>query len=170
MENIRRNIKLFFTIYGSLFFQIIGIIVIILFVLNISNSIYREQNDNAITTEKKEVIEKENEDKALITKFVDHCNDKDIEEAYNMLSIECIDNKYQTIEFFKSEYIDKIFNYKKEYKIEKEDEKYKITVLEGILESGSIENRNSIVSYYTIYQNGSQKKIYIEGYEVINEK
>lgn len=170
MENIRRSIKLFFTIYGGLLFQIIGGIAIFFFVLKGINYLYKENSEtssqeNLISEQeiidKQIELEKEEEDILFISKFLDYCNDKKVEEAYSMLSEECIKQKYQTMDIFKKEYIDKIFTYKKEYKIEKEDNVYKITILEGILESGSTENRDSIISYYRIDERVLERYIFI---------
>lgn len=171
MENIRRSIKLFFTIYGGLLFQIIGGIAIFFFVLKGVNYIYKEDSktnsqENLISEQeiidKQKELEKEEKDILFISNFLDYCNDKQIEEAYSMLSEECIKQKYQTIDIFKKEYIDKIFAYKKEYEIKKEDNRYKITILEGILESGNIENRKSIISYYKIEEDILERYIFIE--------
>lgn len=166
MEDIRRNIKLFFTAYGSLFFQLIGIIAIVIFVLQSLNNIYRNEEKNNsnqnIIIEQNKIVENEKDNLEIISKFLDYCNEKNVEKAYSMLSEECIKEKYQTIDIFKTEYIDKIFTYKKEYEIKKEDEKYKITILEGILESGTTENRKSVISYYKIDESILEKSIFIE--------
>lgn len=166
MEDIRRNIKLFFTAYGSLFLQLIGIIAIVIFVLQSLNNIYRNEEKNNsnqnIIIEQKKIIEEEKENIEVISKFLDYCNEKNIEKAYSMLSEECIKEKYQTIDIFKTEYMDKIFTYKKEYEIKKEDEKYKITILDGILESGTVENRKYVISYYKIDESILEKYIFIE--------
>lgn len=171
MEDIRRNIKLFFATYGSLLFQIIGIIAIILFVLHNVNYIYKENNTKSLKEnivseqeikEEEKNIEKEKEDKLYISEFLNYCNDGNVEKAYSMLSEKCIKEKYQTIDIFKKEYVDKIFIYKKNYEIEKENDLYKIEILEGVLESGKIENRESIISYYRIEETTLKKYIYIE--------
>lgn len=171
MEDIRRNIKLFFATYGGLLFQIIGIIAIFLFALHSINYLYKENNakaskENIVSEqeikEEEKNIEKEKEDKQYISEFLDYCNAGKTEEAYSMLSEKCIKEKYQTIDIFKKEYLDKIFIYKKDYEIEKENDMYKVKILEGILESGSIENRNNIISYYKIEESVLKKYIYIE--------
>lgn len=166
MEDIRRNIKLFFTAYGSLFLQLIGIIAIVFFVLQSLNNVYKDKNvsdsSQNILIEQKKIIEEEKENIEVISKFLDYCNEKNVEKAYSMLSEECIKEKYQTIDIFKTEYMDKIFTYKKEYEIKKENEKYKITILDGILESGTVENRKYVISYYKIDESILEKYIFIE--------
>ena len=170
MENIRRNIRIFFATYGGLLFKIIFNILIFFFVLRGLDYLYKENNENILNSNINGVIVKqeeldleiENNNILFISKFLDYCNDKKIEEAYNMLSKECIEKKFYTVNVFKKEYIDEIFTYKKEYKIEKENNLYKIIILEGILESGSIENRNSIISYYRIDESILERYIFIE--------
>lgn len=170
MENMRRSIKLFFATYGSLLFQIIGIIAIFLFALNSINYLYKENNaktskENIVSEQEikeEKNIEEEKEYKLYISEFLNYCNAGKTEEAYSMLSEKCIKEKYQTIDIFKKEYVDKVFIYKKDYEIEKENDKYKVKILEGALESGRIENRESIISYYKIEENALKKCIYIE--------
>ena len=170
MENIRRNIRLFFVTYGSLLFQIIGIIVLILFSIRGINYLYKENSqtkiENTLTQEEiqeQDNIKKHKENISFISKFLDYCNNKNIEEAYNMLSEECIRHNYETIDKFRDEYVNKIFTYKKEYRIEEENNLYKITILEGVLESGNLENRKSEICYYKIEGNVLEKEIYIQG-------
>lgn len=169
MENIRRSIKLFFTIYGSFLFQIIGIILLILFGIRSVNYIYKENREKDINQNitsnyqklDKEELEAEKEEIEIISEFLDNCNNNKIEEAYNMLSETCINNYYQTIDIFK-EYINKIFTHKKDYEIEKENDLYRITIIQGVLEAGSVENRDKEEFYYRIEENVLEKKIIIE--------
>lgn len=171
MENIRRSIRLFFVSYGSLLFQIIAIIAIVLFVIRGANHLYIQNSEKEIienellqeeSKQEQQAIKKEKEDISFISEFLDYCNDKKIEEAYSMLSEKCIKDNFQTIEKFKNEYVNKIFTYQKEYEIEKEDDLYKITILDGLLQSGGSENRKSIIYYYRINENVLGKELFIE--------
>lgn len=171
MENIRRSISLFFATYGGLLFQIIGTIALILLALRGLDYLYKENNidklnENVVSEQeialKEKATKKEKENILFISEFLDYCNNKKIQEAYNMLSEKCITEKFQTIERFKKEYVEKIFTYKKDYKIEKIENLYKITILEGVLQSGKTENRDGIISYYEISENVLEKEIYIE--------
>ena len=40
-----------------------------------------------------------------ISKFLENCKNEKYEQAYNMLSVECKENGYDTLEKFKNEYI-----------------------------------------------------------------
>ena len=172
MENLKRSVRIFFATYGGLLFRIIGGIILIIVVLRGINSIVKENNkpsltqNNIVSQNEKEDREKkleiQQENKKFVSEFIDYCNDNKIQEAYKMLSKECINKKYPTIEKFKSEYINKIFTYKKEYKITEENGLYKVEVLEGILQSGKIEDRDFIETYFKIEESILGKKIYIE--------
>lgn len=172
MESIRRNIKLFFVAYGSLLFYVILIILVFLFILHEVNIFYKENVKEKLqannTTEEEitknhKLIQEEKENKLFISKFIDYCNENKVEEAYNMLSGKYIEEKYLTIEKFKNKYIDKIFEYKKEYKIDNINNIYEVKIMEDILKSGKIENRDSITIKIIIENNVPEKNIYIEG-------
>lgn len=171
MEEIRRNVKLFLVSYKYLFFQIIGTIVIVLNIIHGINNLYKENTkieepENSKLSEnvqaKNELLKKESENKLLISNFIELCNKNKIEEAYSMLSERCIKEKYATMEKFKNEYIYKIFNYQKDYEIQIENNLYKVIIKEGILQTGKIDNRNSITTILYIEEDLSEKKIYIE--------
>lgn len=172
MENLKRSVRIFFATYGGLLFRIIGGIILIIIVLRGINSIVKENNkpsltqNNIVSQNEKEYREKkleiQQENKKFVSEFIDYCNDNKIQEAYQMLSEECINKKYPTIDKFKSEYINKIFTYKKEYKIIEENGLYKVELLEGILQSGKIEDRDFIETYFKIEESILGKKIYIE--------
>ena len=171
MEILKRKIRLFFLTYGSFLFRIIALIVIVILVLQGINYLYKKNTEydtkqammaTEQTKQQSAALQGLKEDEQLISSFLDYCNNKEIQKAYEMLSKECINEKYPTIEKFKQEYIDKIFSYPKEYEIEKENDEYKITIIEGALQSGTIENRNSIESYYKIKEDVLIRSIYIE--------
>ena len=131
MENIRRSVKLFFAIYGGLLFRIIGTIALILLALRGLDYLYKENNidklnENVVSEQeialKEKATKKEEENILFISEFLNYCNDKKIQEAYNMLSEKCIKEKFQTIEIFKNEYVEKIFTYKKDEMFEGGDE------------------------------------------------
>ena len=168
MEKVRRAIKLFFAIYGNFLFKIIGIIVLILLTLRGINYLYKE---NVVDVKKEKEIEKsiekeENklieEERELISKFIDYCNNHLIEEAYKMLSENCKKEQFKTKDEFEINYINELFGYKKEYKIEKIENKFKVIIYDGILESGRIEDRANKTTYYKIEDTVIEKRIYIE--------
>ena len=76
----------------------------------------------------------------LINKYIQYCNNKEYEEAYNLLSNECRTELYPDIEDFK-EYIDSVFDAKKTYSIQNYSNVddtyiYDVNIFEDILATG----------------------------------
>lgn len=160
MEKIRREIRLFWTRNGKLLLQIIGTIALIILAIQGLNqyTILKNKEEAEKKLINQEKIEKEKKkkkeiekDKETISKFINYCNEKKINEAYKMLSEDCKKTKYLTITDFEEKYIKKIFEYKKDYEISlQENNTYKIVFLEDILQAGSTEKRNKLEDYYSI--------------------
>lgn len=76
----------------------------------------------------------------LIDEYISYCNNKEYENAYNMLSSECRNELYPNIEDFKI-YIDSIFDEEKIYSIQNYSNVdnvyiYKVDIFEDILATG----------------------------------
>lgn len=102
---------------------------------NISYSPHEAVMDNSKVPEKLQGPIEE-----LINKYIEYCNNKDYESAYNMLSTECRNEVFPNIEDFKK-YINKIFDEKKVYAIQDYSNKdntyvYKVNIFEDILATG----------------------------------
>ncbi len=85
----------------------------------------------------------------LISKYINYCNNKEYENAYNMLSYDCKNQLYPNIEDFKT-YIDSVFDEKKAYYIqdysnEKDTYIYSVCIFEDMLATGLT---GSEVEYY----------------------
>lgn len=77
----------------------------------------------------------------LISQFVNYCNDKDYEGAYNLIDDECKDALYPSIEIFKL-YVDNIYNTKKIYNIQNfsnvgKNYIYEVRILDDIMATGT---------------------------------
>lgn len=86
----------------------------------------------------------------LIARFVENCNKKDYESAYNMLSEECRNKIYPDIENFKT-YVDYVFDGDKMHHIQNFSNQgntyvYKVTIMENILATGL--NNEEEMEYY----------------------
>lgn len=86
----------------------------------------------------------------LIGKFVESCNNKEYDVAYNLLSEDCKNNIYTDIEDFKT-YVDYVFPTKKIYNIQNFSNKdnkyiYTVTILDDILATGF--NNEENMEYY----------------------
>lgn len=137
-----RKIKLFFVTYGRLLFMIIASIAVLIFIIQSLNNFVKESNSNSVLTEEEKNIfeqekEKELEKKNYISKFIDYCNSKEIEKAYDMLSKKCKEEKYSTIEDFENKYIKQNYNLKiDKYMIKKENNLYEVYLTEDMLVTG----------------------------------
>ncbi len=102
-----------------------------------------------------------------IDKFFNYCNAKKIDEAYNLLSDECKEEVYSSIESFKSNYYDKIFNGNNK-NITTEcwnNNIYKVKIEDDALSSGVYTQNNTIQDYITIVQNKDEEiRLNINGY------
>lgn len=153
MEKIKRKIKLFWTQNGKPLLQILGVILLIILAIQAANQYVIMQNKSEKTLEYQQQKKKSNNtkvDKNYIDKFIKYCNENNVNEAYKMLSKNCKMEKYPSVEIFRDKYISKIFQYKRDYKIDEEENNYKITFFEDALQSGKIENRGYIEDIYHI--------------------
>ena len=106
----------------------------------------------------------------LIGKFVEKCNQKDYEAAYNMLSEDCKNNVYPDIENFKI-YVDYVFDSKKIYNIQNFSNidntyVYSVTILDDILANGlnNEEDMEYYIEKYVIKDNDGKLELSIREY------
>lgn len=100
-----------------------------------------------------------------IGKFLQHCKTGNAEEAYNMLSTDCKENEYNTIEQFKQNYIKSRFDKESIYEIESWiRDTYKISISKDLLATGNVDDNEKRVEYITIVEENSQEKLNINSY------
>lgn len=100
-----------------------------------------------------------------ISKFLQYCKNGEIENAYNMLSNDCKQNEYNTLEKFKEKYISSKFSKTSIYEIERWiSDTYKITISEDMLATGKIESGEKKVEYITIVNEDAQEKLNVNSY------
>lgn len=164
----------------------IGVIVLIFICIRVANEIVKQQNEaeieniqNTFTaqdiTKPEESImtevtlnetEKE-ENSQIIANFVELCNKKQIEEAYNLLSNSCKEELYRDVDTFSNNYINSIFSSSKEYSLELWSsfeglDTYQITYYEGnLLQTGGNISNNNYIDYITVIEQDNTKKINI---------
>lgn len=170
--------------------KIILVVVIILsliIVIQLLNSFAKKQLDNAAKEEKVNVSTQNlyqpnktiltnttigetqaKENTEIIEKFVQDCNNNEIQKAYDLLTDECKEVLYPTVDKFNNYYCKKIFAEKKTYNIQSwmNDENrytYKVRFLENILATGK-SNTDIIEDYITVIQKNKQIKININSY------
>lgn len=166
--NLNLKIINFFKKYGRKIIIVLSIWIIILVINhlvekygNLNIKISTNYNPHNSVMESSESVPKKLQSpiEELIGKFVENCNNKNYETAYNLLSEDCKKNIYPDIEDFKK-YVDSIFTSKKIYNIQNFSNKngvyiYTVNILNDILASGMSEEDDS--------------KMYSEKYVIITE-
>lgn len=165
MEKIRRKIKIFWMEHSDPIIFYTLIVFCIIFIVQILNKVAIEkQKDNNTTTYNENSAVSNNsysynkKDKETIQEFIEYCKKNEIENAYSLISNECKENLYPTINDFINNYYNKRFN--QNYDIQtkyKLKNTYEIYFYENALESGKIEDRDYIKDHYQIIE----EKIYI---------
>ena len=115
------------------------------------------------------------DDGTVIQNFMDYCNRKNIEKAYNLLSDECKEQMYSTEEEFYQKYYINIFDNKElTYSIENwTDNTYKVELLDDILSTGRITSDSKNLDYITIVEQDGESRLNINsfiGKEIINKE
>lgn len=128
---------------------------------NISTTTNATNNYSVVTQEKiNETVSDESID--LIKDFFYYCNNGKIENAYNLLSEECKQELYPTVDDFKAKYYNKIFTEQKSYDsmlwiTTSRSHTYRVEIMADLLATGQKDNM-PIEDYYTIiYENGDYK-------------
>lgn len=132
---------------------------------NTLNEIILEDNKSVLTGEN--ISENQTDKLEILDKFVEFCNNNQIEEAYNLLSEECKKEMYDQIDDFQNNYYNKIFNGKRK-NISVENwigNIYKVKFLEDALSTGIYNKESGIQDYITIVEDNEDKiKLNINGY------
>lgn len=164
---VRRAIINFFKKHGKKIIIILSVWIIIL-IINYFVGKMKTENIEIDTNYKphesimgnEEVPEKvRSKVEELIGQFVEYCNNKDYEAAYNLLSDDCKNNIYSDMDLFK-QYVDSVFPSKKIYNIQNFSNKdniyiYTVNILDDILATG--------------LNNNEDEHIYSEKYVIINQ-
>lgn len=168
----------------------IAVIALVIIIIQIANKIAEEQNQfndtgQELNTQISQDITKPNEsiisetilsetetesNSNFIKQFVEYCNKKDIEKAYEMLSEDCKSELYSTSSIFKENYIDLIFFLEKSYGLELWYQNnghytYQITYNEGnLLATGGAISSKNFIDYITIIREDNQLKLNINNF------
>lgn len=136
-----------------------------------SNEIYSDEqnktyisNQSAISGGSVEKTEVE-EINSTISKFLQYCKNGNLEQAYEMISADCKENEYKTLENFQNKYVKSKFDKTSIYKIEKWiSNTYKISISKDLLLTGDINNNEKQTEYITITKEDGEKKLNINSY------
>ena len=178
--------------------KIIIIVLIIIFtvaILLITNNLIKQSIDKenyseslkdnttskieSVITETQIPITIAEENETIIAKFVDNCNNGNYEQAYDMLTEECRNEQFSTLDIFIQNYCNSVFTSKKTYDLELWNTifgTYTYRVLyydDNIIETGQFDTGNNIEDYITVCGNGDTNVINVNGYiynQYINKK
>lgn len=112
-----------------------------------------------------------NKDHEIIENFVNYCNNKEYENAYNLLSKKCKEIYYPSLQDFYNLYIREKFDYNTSKIAEIEnwvDKTYKVDMYENPIKVGNV-NSEKIQDYITIVMEDNENKININGFIDYNE-
>ena len=159
-------------------------IILFLLIIRLLNSMVIEQKDKnsnvEIVDEKayqnkidiKDQISQEEikqNETLVIDQFIKYCNAKDIQNAYSLLSDDCKQNIFPTIDDFEKKYVNTNFNVEKIYSKERYlGNTIKVYLYENMLSTGKI-NENALQDYYTIIEENDSYKLNICSYIGKNE-
>ena len=100
-----------------------------------------------------------------VSKFLQYCKNGNIEEAYNMLTKDCKEEHYNTVEKFKEKYLKSKFDKNSIYEIEKWiNNTYKVSISKDLLATGNIKDNAKYIEYITIEKEDAVDKLNINGY------
>ena len=173
----------------QLFITII-IIVMIITVIQILNGFAKKDNEKKNVVNSQEVVSKQEQkiedskqsvisenkvdedefktESRVIDSFIKYCNNGKVEQAYNLLTDECKQNLYPTINDFSNNYVSRIFKSYKTYSIQNYyNNTYMIRITEDMLSTGKSNNGVAYQDYFTIENNKLNINEYL-GRQTIN--
>lgn len=104
-------------------------------------------------------------DTDVITEFLENCNNGNVEEAYNMLTDECREEMFSTVEDFRTFYYGNIFNGSKvTFEIENwVNNIYKVDIVPDMLSTGKV-NNTVMQDYITVDNYTGEYKLNVNNY------
>ncbi len=103
---------------------------------------------------------------SVIGQFMDFCNQGNIEEAYNLLTDECKEQLYNSLEAFEQAYYQDVFGgEEKTYAVENWiGDIYKVRITENMLATGKSNDGYSKQDYITVEETNGEYKLNINSY------
>lgn len=136
-------------------------------VISNSNETGKEivSNKSAVSGESISSVKLKN-DVDVINEFLKYCNEGNINSAYGLLTNECKEVMFPTIEDFNNIYYSKIFNGEnKSYTVENwVEDTYQVRITGDILSTGKLDNNETKQDYITIVDQNGEDKLNINNY------
>ena len=172
------------------FWITILIIIAVIFFLQVANNFYKNSNNNS--SEKSSITQNTinneisgklegtgslingsgstNRDlekhTSTIDTFIKYCNEGQVENAYNLLTEECKEEIFSSLESFRNKYFNNVFKTYKTYSIQNwMRNTYKIKLTEDALTTGKVSSNSSYLQeYMTVVEKDSEYKLNINNY------
>ncbi len=134
-----------------------------------TNSTTISRTDESVITGK-QISQSDDEDNTkVIRQFIEYCNDGEIQKAYSMLSNECKEKIYPSLEYFTNNYYKKIFYMNRMYDLEnwytsRNRYTYYIKYTEDALATGKVNSENNRSDYITVEKDNNQYYLNISNY------
>lgn len=127
---------------------------------------YLSSSNSTIMSNANTSEEQAKNDKKVIDKFIEYCNNGDVESAYNMLSQDCKDKEFPDIDNFNERYLKEIFNESKSYDVKAwetdgENVVYSVKYYPNIMTTGKM-NETYTEEYMTVVGNSDERKLNIK--------
>ena len=101
----------------------------------------------------------------LIDKFIENCNEGKVEEAYGLLSNDCKNILYPSLESFTNNYYKQVFTEKRNYSIENwAGTTYRVNMTHDLLATGKSNEGVVTQDYFTIINENSEEKLNINSF------
>lgn len=162
------------------------IVVFIILIIQVINYILKQQDDNVVPTEPEivdtsrptesvisgEELPEETTDTNLnvISQFVEYCNKKQYENAYNLLTQDCKDELFNTLDLFVSNYCNQIFTSPMTYQLElwyaaASTYTYRITYFtDNLLATGNANPTDTKDDYITIISSSDGDRLNVNNF------
>lgn len=134
-----------------------------------------EINNNLSNSTNSNTTKKSSTEEDVINQFINYCNERDIENAYNMLTDNCKEQMFRDVETFERIYYNSAFENKvKESTIEKWNSKtYLVKLKESALATGKSNDENQKGDYITVVKSDDSYKLNVNsyvGYKELNKE
>ena len=137
--------------------------------INVEQSTIASRVNQSVLTGEKISEQTSNSNQKVIKQFIKYCNDVKVEDAYAMLSDECKEAMYPTLEDFVKNYYLNIFYITRIYSLENwfqdlHSYTYYIKYTEDVMATGNVNSKDNRSDYITVIYNDSGAKLNIGNY------
>lgn len=101
----------------------------------------------------------------VIDKFFTNCSNGKIDEAYALLTDECKETNFPTLDVFKTKYYEKVFSGPKTYSVQNwSGNTYKVMIIDDPLKTGKVTSSEAYLQDYMTIPNSDIEKLNINRY------